>query len=385
MAENNETTAICIKDLAEGKAIQVITSGGVQITYTLDLVDKLIKRKQNDPALHNVDKMMFVNACIEWKANPYLDEAWLIPIRGAWKPVVAAKTKLRRAHECKGYKGFTCGWITKDGKRHTSGTECTAKPAEIIGAWCEIHRADEIPTYHELFTAECSVTARSGDRPLTMLLKTVRDQAVRLKYPELMCGAYTENEIGFYNQPPEPTPTPTAPGREERKKVDAKVTDTPATIAGLAEESMDLFVAAVSEKLEVQLGGDALYYFTQCVSYILGGEADSWKEHKNWTIEGANKFLKELKENGIPQTVLDMIPHQMSETEVEEHAEAKFGQESTETGDLKYQCQSPSCGKYFDKPKRGGKLPKSNDYAKLCPHCLTDDIVNREEVADVAE
>lgn len=229
-----ESTAISLRTLLEPDGyIEQVTNGGISIPYTMDLVRRMVKQGGFQGQVSDTDCLAFVSLCLETGANPYMKEAWLVPMSGGkLQPIVAAQYKLGLAHKCVGYRGFTQGWITKDGVRHPSGPKCTAKQEEINGVWGIYKRGEEEDLYLETFMSEFIRTTKSGYgnwdvRPLTMLQKVNRDHGIRQKYPELLNGAYTENEVDSMRMSPMSAPTCDTPKRGDRKTVDNEADKIP--------------------------------------------------------------------------------------------------------------------------------------------------------------
>lgn len=301
-----------VKDGGKG-VIEVVTPGKVTIAYTIDLLDKLVAVKSGDPRPAVSDLMAFGNCCIETGANPYLKEAWLVYIQGRYTPVISAQYKLRKAHECKGYRGFQQGWITTEGVRHPSGPESTALPDDVIGVWGKFYRADEEDYYHETWLKEFARKSW-GNKPLTMLQKVNRDHGIRHKYPELMDGMYTENEI--QREPVIPAPECDTPGRGEAKKIDATVSDTkpitdPETLSLMLEGCFNAFADKILSEHNIEIGGGNKL-FIQFATFILMCDKSEIENPGDYTFDMLQKLLKAL-EQPLPEAIVEILPKEKDE------------------------------------------------------------------------
>jgi len=261
MAENqnnNKTTqVVSVKQmLNEDGAVDYVTEGNVEVTLTMDILKKMVKASGNAPPPNDGELLMFAYTCVTQGLNPYLQECWLAWLgeQQGWTPLVAAQSRVRKAQSQPDYNGYQWGWIDKEGVRHKAGAESTlSNPEDIIGVWGAIHRKDwKIPFYHEVFKTEYQKLSKSGygswdQRPLTMLLKVIRDQTHKFAYADKMGNLMTENEARYVQngttsdepartaalleEPPEkesPQAEKQPPEKEtnkKRKKVDAKTTD----------------------------------------------------------------------------------------------------------------------------------------------------------------
>ena len=286
--------------------IEYITPGNIKILYTIELLGKLVKVKANDPKPQLADLMAFGNCCIETGANPYLKEAWLVYMNGSYVPIISAQFKLRKAHECKGYAGFTQGWITTDGKRHPSGIETTALPKDIIGVWGKFYRDNEAEYYHETFMFEFERS--TWKKKLTMLLKVNRDHGIRHKYPELLDGLYTENEMpGDYVHPKPHCETP------ERGQVKQKVTDTnpivdPAVLLLMLGVCKTGFEKKVILEHHINLTEETAFdLFIQFTTYILQCKKEDIETTEDYTFEMLTKLNKAL-EQPLPKAIVELLP-----------------------------------------------------------------------------
>lgn len=221
--EDNAQTAIQpyrIRDIVEGGSIDLTTTGNVAIPLSLNLLSKLVRVRSNDRVPDVAELAMFANVIIEQRCNPYLNECWLVMMRGKYVPVIAAQKRVAKAQSLHSYDGYEWGWIGKDGTRCPNGPESTLKEGDIAGVWGRIYFKDrKVPFYHEVLRSEYPHS--KNDRPITMLLKTARDQIHKYAFANEMGNLCTENEPqeAFETLPAPECETP--PRGERRKKVDS--------------------------------------------------------------------------------------------------------------------------------------------------------------------
>lgn len=306
---------INLRDLAQGKTVEFTTAGNVVIPYSVDLVRRLAKQGGLQGQVPETAAVMFINACMETKANPYMREIFLIPTRQGLQPVVSAQYKLKLAHKCVGYRGFTQGWITNDGVRQPVGQESKATPENIIGVWGTFFRGDEEPYTHETWLSEC-INPKSNSwqkQQFSMLMKCNRDQGTRIKYPELLEGLYTENEMEVANI--HPVPVCDTPKRADRKQVDNEADvipfgDAEATEANVSDPATLLAMAdgcrnAFAEQIGITDEADKHKLFTHFVSLVFMCPADNITD-KFYTFNILTKINEVLSAGLTPETLEEL-------------------------------------------------------------------------------
>ena len=236
-----ETTAIApyeLKEFAGGGTINFLTKGNVSIPLSIELLSAIVTVKSGDRAPSKTELVMYANSVIEQGCNCYLNECWLVFMRGKYVPVIAAQKRIAKAQSMPSYDGYEWGWIGKDGTRCPSGPENTVKKDEIVGVWGRVHfKNRKVPFYHEIFKEE--YPHKNNDRPITMLLKTARDQVHKYAFANEMGNLCTENEVYDERLPVPECNTPPRDGR--RRKVESQEvagTDTEPVVAE-TDESAD--------------------------------------------------------------------------------------------------------------------------------------------------
>lgn len=311
--------------LEKNGCIEHVTTGGISIPYTIDLVKRMVRQGGFQGTVSDGDALAFISLCIETGANPYMKEAWLVPTQQGLQPIVSAQYKLSLAHKCIGYRGYTQGWIGGDGIRHKSGTKCTVKQEEIVGVWGIFKRGDEEDLYLETFLSEFKRDTKSGKgnwekRPLTMLLKVNRDHGIRQKFPELLRGVYTENETDCVAIRPVGSPVSETPKRADRKSVVNEAnnafaeddTETSITDIGTLMVMADGLRNVLAEGLSIEDEPTKHVRFTHFVRWVFMLPAADEVTDEFFTYDRITK-IKETLDNGIPQAYLDELPKEGDE------------------------------------------------------------------------
>lgn len=220
-------------EFAKGGNIDFITQGNVSIPLSLQLLRGIISVRQGDPEPSVTELVMFANAVIEQGCNCYLNECWLVMMRGKYVPIIAAQKRIAKAQSMPSYDGYEWGWIGKEGVRCPAGPENKVKQADIIGVWGRIYfKNRKVPFYHEVFCSEYKYP--KSDRKITMLLKTARDQLHRYAFANEMGNLCTENEP--YEEPLPAPETDVQPREKRRMAVPSTEVDT--TRAPVAESEL---------------------------------------------------------------------------------------------------------------------------------------------------
>lgn len=210
-------------EFAKGGKIDFLTQGNVSIPLSIELLKGIVPVKQGDRAPNVVEMVMFANTVIEQKCNCYLNECWLVLMRGKYVPIIAAQKRIAKAQSMPSYDGYEWGWIDKDGQRWPSGPENKVKENDIIGAWGRIYFKDrKVPFYHEIFRSEYKYP--KSERKVTMLLKTLRDQVHKYAFANEMGNLCTENEP--YEEPLPAPESDVKPRDKRRLAVPSSTVDT---------------------------------------------------------------------------------------------------------------------------------------------------------------
>jgi len=315
-----------LKSFAEGGTLELVTLGNVSIPVSINLLNKLVTVKAGDRQPDMTEKVMFANTIIEQKCNPYLNECWLVFMKGKYVPIIAAQKRIAKAQSLPSYDGYEWGWISKDGTRCPAGPENKVIQADIAGVWNRIYFKDrKVPFYHEIFLTEYS--GRNNDRPITMLLKTARDQAHRFAFANEMGNLCTENEIYDERLPAPTCDTPTRDDRRkpvESKTIEKDVTATAEPVAKVVDteipiESTEIPSEATGEADEREMYAQLVMQFKEVsglddgeelrakfiafASFVLLMEEEELVSPEEYTPDMIEKLKTELETNGIPEDV----------------------------------------------------------------------------------
>lgn len=145
------------------------------------------------------DIMNFALLCKHNQLDPFLKEAYLIKYDSS-KPaqmVVGKEAYMKRMANAKDFQGLEAGIIVlRDDKIvHEVGAFKLPKD-QIVGGWAKIHRKDKEPFEMKVSFSEYN-TGKSlwRDKPAVMIRKVAIVSAIREVYPDLISGAYTEEEL----------------------------------------------------------------------------------------------------------------------------------------------------------------------------------------------
>jgi len=203
--------------------------------------------------------------------------------------------------------------------------------------------------------------------PQRMLQMRARALNLRDNFPDCFSGATIAEEFEGIEMPTE-QPTPFVPPRDERKKVDSKVTDTKQTIENELNDFIEKLVKKIEDETAVILHpvDDVMVIKEALNAYVQDAFSDTktdYKDLSNYDIATIMQLNEELK-NPLPDVVIELLPEKpMTKEEVEEHLDEKLKE-------WKYKCNA--CGKLFDEPTGMGKKP-------LCPKCLSNQITDMEK------
>lgn len=385
MARNeNDQEPMDLAKVLAGEHYQYQTDAGIIVRVAIEKVKGLVNVPPDYTPPDDKVLTLWLSQLYTNRLDPFSNECWLIPYKQGglikWTPVIAEKVRLQRASSRTDYEGFEQGWITQDGIRHKTGTDCQAKQEAIVGVWGIFYRKGRKPLPLETFCSEYASSQLAKTKKLTHILKVNRDQGHRLSFPEICTSLYTENELLPETGPVDQI-TPTVPAREERKQAeDVTVTDTQEVMADELPKLLERFNAFAETALEASLekvpGSVLQVAFVRFAAWILDGTMDATAEVPNysildnWTLEKLSQVRAHLEHEGVPDDILALIPLPAEDPvkEAEEHA-------ADVLRDYKYKCVAKNtkgevCGNMFDEPVKG----------KLCPKCFSKNIVNLEEV-----
>ena len=152
----------------------------------------------------------FMHLCKARKLNPFTKEVYLIKYGTQPATMVVSRDALeKRAIQHKEYDGKTVGiYVLKNetGKlERREGTIYLKDQEQLIGAWCSVYRKNwKNPVTVEVNLDEYIQTKSDGtpntnwaNRPVTMITKVAKVQALREAFIEELEGMYEAEETGI--------------------------------------------------------------------------------------------------------------------------------------------------------------------------------------------
>jgi len=153
--------------------------------------------------------------------------------------------------------------------------------------------------------------------PKDMLMYRALSRHGRQFYGDVLCGVYTEHELAEI-QEPQAQPTPDAGSREDRKQVDAKISDTQTVVRQeLRELYIDMFIKKTQQDLSCNfelmgLSDTELWpVFAKLAKAILDPEMSTeidYTEIEHYTLTNIVELRNALQLDGIPDDILKQIP-----------------------------------------------------------------------------
>jgi len=372
--------------LVKDSVLEVLTQGNISIPISLPLLRNLVQVKADDREPTDAELLMFANMIIEQRCNPYLGECWLVLIKNRYTPIIAAQKRIGKAQSTANYNGYEWGWITKDGIRHESGKASKAKKEDFVGIWNQINYKDQrTPFFYELFFSEYP----TQHHPITMLLKTARDQTHKYAFANEMGNLSTEDDLQIQ---PEPAYEPTTLKRGDREPAksaqDVTVTDSPKSedTTEILDKILDAIKKRVSEKYSIYLIDEQVKrIITEWPAIdrfidIKDGIETRADYPYSWPPEFCQKFLNIIEDYLVPiPAEIEAIFKIPAEPNTEKTLPQAGNEKIVNPGEGAQQdvpaepekpkawiCTAIGCGDTFDEPlfTKGGKCKTPK-----CPKC----------------
>ena len=188
------------------KQTMVFKVGNDQIKLNPGIVRKYLVNGQG--AVTDQEIVYFMHLCKSRQLNPFTKEAYLIKYGQEPATMVVARDALeKRAIKNVQYNGKKVGiyvmnketneLIKRDGTIYIKETE------KLIGAWCTVYRRDwENPVSIEVNLDEYIGRKKDGtananwtNKPVTMITKVAKAQALREAFIEELEGMYEQEEV----------------------------------------------------------------------------------------------------------------------------------------------------------------------------------------------
>ena len=189
--------------------LMVFTVGNEEIKLSPSIVKNYLVNGQSDK-LTEQEIVYFMHLCKARKLNPFTKEVYLIKYGNNPATMVVSRDALeKRAIKHKEYNGKKVGIYVlrkSDGELIKRDSTIYLKDKEeLIGAWCTVYRKDwENPVTVEVNLDEYIQTKSDGtpntnwsNRPITMITKVAKAQALREAFIEELEGMYEAEESGI--------------------------------------------------------------------------------------------------------------------------------------------------------------------------------------------
>ena len=188
------------------KQTMIFKVGNDQVKLNPGIVRKYLVNGQG--SVTDQEIVYFMHLCKSRQLNPFIKEAYLIKYGQEPATMVVARDALeKRAIKNVQYNGKKVGiyvmnketneLIKRDGTIYIKETE------KLIGAWCTVYRKDwENPVSVEVNLDEYigrkkdgTVNANWTNKPVTMITKVAKAQALREAFIEELEGMYEQEEV----------------------------------------------------------------------------------------------------------------------------------------------------------------------------------------------
>ena len=188
------------------KQTMIFKVGNDQVKLNPSIVRKYLVNGQG--SVTDQEIVYFMHLCKSRQLNPFIKEAYLIKYGQEPATMVVARDALeKRAIKNVQYNGKKVGiyvmnketneLIKRDGTIYIKETE------KLIGAWCTVYRKDwENPVSVEVNLDEYigrkkdgTVNANWTNKPVTMVTKVAKAQALREAFIEELEGMYEQEEV----------------------------------------------------------------------------------------------------------------------------------------------------------------------------------------------
>lgn len=188
------------------KQTMIFKVGNDQVKLNPGIVRKYLVNGQG--SVTDQEIVYFMHLCKSRQLNPFIKEAYLIKYGQEPATMVVARDALeKRAIKNVQYNGKKVGiyvmnketneLIKRDGTIYIKETE------KLIGAWCTVYRKDwENPVSVEVNLDEYigrkkdgTVNANWTNKPVTMVTKVAKAQALREAFIEELEGMYEQEEV----------------------------------------------------------------------------------------------------------------------------------------------------------------------------------------------
>ena len=180
----------------------VVTRSGDEITITPQTVHDYLGVELTQPEFN-----YFFSVCNLYGLNPFIKDIY--PIKFGTQPatfVIDYKVMQQAADEEPSFDGLKVGiiYLDKNGQPQEREGAYLLPNEQLIGAWCDVYRKDRghcnrtYALYDENAkkTKEGKITAQWAEKPVFMITKVAKAQALRETFPNMFSNnTYTSEEI----------------------------------------------------------------------------------------------------------------------------------------------------------------------------------------------
>lgn len=192
MSEKTTQVATLPKD--KGEVSYEVAGQEVKLSYAI-VRNFLTKGGGN---VSDQDLVQFISICKFNQLNPFLGEAYLVKFGTTPAQMIVSKEALfKRAEANEKYQGFRAGIIVKRGNDVIELEGNFKLETDILlGGWAEVHRADrKFPVIAKISLKEYDKAQSTWkEKPLTMISKVAKVQAMREAFPSQLGAMYTQEE-----------------------------------------------------------------------------------------------------------------------------------------------------------------------------------------------
>ncbi len=186
------------------KGTMLFQVDGMEVKLSPALVRKYLVN--GNGSITDSEVVYFMQLCKARHLNPFVKDCYLIKYGPEPATMVVAKEALeRRAVKNEKYNGKKVGiYVVNENGELVKKDNCILLKSETIaGAWCEVYRKDwEHPAkadvnFDEYIGRKKDGTANSNwkSRPVTMITKVAKAQALREAFVEELSGMYDSAEV----------------------------------------------------------------------------------------------------------------------------------------------------------------------------------------------
>ena len=191
--------------------------GNDNVQLSINLVKRYLSG--DNPNVTESEIMYFMKLCKARGLNPYIRDAYLIKYGNQPAAIIVAKDAVeKRAIQNPKYDGKEVGIYVENKETgeliKREGSILRKNKEELVGAWCTVYRKDwKYPITKEVNFDEYIQKKKDGtpntnweNKPVTMITKVAKAQALREAFIEDLDGMYEAEEIGVNESELDNTP-----------------------------------------------------------------------------------------------------------------------------------------------------------------------------------